>query len=368
MSKSISKSLNKLERQSFYMQEESEVTISFSSELTPIHSENGDAFLNKIQQFTDQLYEKRQTKVATEEPLLSSEDQPLYEQSNLDSDIAYSIDIRNIHKWLRYFTNETQAPPQTIETITFDVPPENYDHLGDVLFIQSDQEIALTFSEEPPVDLNELDTLLTLKYTPNTNTLELSFEEERSFPSTGQTTEVDITEEKRFSTFYDHYHSYLDADGVEQHEAFAIFSPATDYKQVTEHIQSMTTRGSMVVVTNDDWKVCAVSPDDKDYEVDVSLVEFLSPVSDRVEEYYEEFPYSTKYIHLPELQYLSTVSNAYLSNDEKQLLRTLPYAVPFGDNSALEDKLLHAQKFTSEDVPDELFDVLQCTQFVQQSV
>lgn len=345
------------------MQKESEITLSFSSEVTPIDSESGEVFLQSLYEYTSQLYETRRTKVADNIPLLSSEENPLYTQADIDTTLAYSIDIRNIHKWINYFTSNTQTPPQTAETITFDAPPQYYDHLGDVLFLQFDTELALEFKETPPVDLNELGTTLTFKYTPDIETLTLTFEEDTEVQVD---TELETIEETPFETPYDLYQAHLNGEAAEKHEAFAIFSPSTDYETVAEHIQSISDSGTMVVVTEDDWKICAKSPENTDFVVDVSLVEFLKPVSDTIVEYYETFSYSTKYIHLPELQYLYTTDEAYLSNTEKQLLRGLPYAIPFGDEEELESKLQYAQRLEPEVVPESVFDSLQYNQFIQQ--
>lgn len=341
-----------------------DVTIEYTSKLTPQNPTETNTLLTQIENTTAAIYEERQTRVTNNTPLLATVDKPYYEVTPLDTHLAYSIDCRNIHKWFKHFLADTETAPQTPDTITLDIPVSNYTYDATTETVTVETETANhTFKLEssPPFNFEDAQTTLFFQYTPSEDYLYLSFEEDA-------VTQADAglyhTPEQDFTTAYDAYHNTLTADTNETHEPFAIYSPSVSFEDAQDYATE-TTPDASVIVTNDGWKVCVKTPEDKDFIPDVSIVELLNPVSGDIVSYYENFPYPESYIHLPELQFLHTTPN-YLSDHEEHQLRVLPYAVPYGNTELLVEKLQHAQRFIADASDDQpLLNELRYEQFFE---
>lgn len=336
--------------------------VSYNPSLTPLTPHSTYDFVSELEEYTSTLYQDRVTKVADDTPLLSSVSTPYYENTQLDTITAYSIDARNINKWIAHFLFEEPLPNGTPRSINFDVPPKKYTQSGDALFIETafgELSFEIDDTETFPVDVDDNEVTLTVGYNLESQEFELVFEESGSleFPNSE-------TENNQFDTTYDTYHSQLNGWTADQHQPFAIYSPAVEYDAVKERVEKQTD-DAIVLITDDEWRVCVRSSDEDDYNLDVSLVELLDPVSDAVVQHYETFPYPQRYIHVPELQYLDSL-DSMVTPAEAQKLRVLPYAVPFGEQDLLFDKLRHAEQFTREVETDSLRSELCYEQFFEQ--
>lgn len=346
------------------MKTSTDYEVSYSPSLTPTTPHVTYDFISEIESYVTRLYDERVDKVASGEPLLSSVTTPYYEDPELDTLTAYSIDARNINKWISHFLFGDPAPNGTPTIVKIDIPPKKYKQNEETLYVKTafgEIEFEIDDTETLPVIVDDDEVTLTISYNIETTSFELVFEETGSF----DVTEEFYEPEERFDTTYDTYHSKLDGWTAEQHQPFAIYSPAVDFNIVKEQAERQTDE-SIVLVTNDGWQVCVRSPDEDDYQLDVSLVELLDPVGDSVVEHYETFEYPQRYIHLPELQYLHSL-DAMLTDAEMQKLRVLPYAIPFGDETALFDKVAHAEQFTRNVEHDTLQTKLLYEQFFEQT-
>lgn len=285
-------------------------------------------FVSELERYTNKLYTERAELVNTKTPLLQSQETPRYETTPLTESIAYSIDCQNLRKWVNTFTENAPPPAERPEQIVFGVTETQYTQTDELLTLETAFG-ELNFSLNETVQLHGT---ITFQYDTTTTEFKVVPEAEQvSIMKETKNTEV-------FPSTYDAYqYTRNDAD-VPEHKPFAVYSPHATASEAKAWASDKY-EDNMVITTNDGWKVCVRSPDSMDPTVEVSVIELLPTVSNELQTYYDSFVYPTQYTFVPELQYISQYNQNGLTAEERDSLRTAPYYVPYGDESALFEKL-----------------------------
>lgn len=332
-------------------------TLSIPQKITalPKTPHTTEEFSSELENFSSQMQNNRATLVSNNKPLLAFVDTPRFENSQLSRETAYSIDRQNILSWSEHFISGT-SPPVNTNQITFEIVPEQYSFSDSILSVTTEfGNIQFELSDSYKPDGN-----IQFQYTPDTRSFEIQPQAyEVTQNSVQKEVNLDFTEpdnnqlikDKNSTTFPTQYDALqsLRTKGKTSSDVFAVYSPLVSNKKAKQ-LANYQFNKNMVIETIDGWKMCLQSSSEKDPLIKQSLVEVHPDISDSIETYYTSFTYPSNFIFLPELQYILKSSPNLLSEYEKKRHIMSPYAIPFGDETALfkkSEQLLN-QQFTDE--------------------